>query len=38
MSSSFIDFPLAPGGRTSTDDPVTFTAFDVNDVQQAFTQ
>jgi hypothetical protein len=37
MSSSFIDFPFAAGGRTSPDDTVTFTAFDVNDVQQAFT-
>lgn len=38
MFSSFIDLPLAPGGLTGADDPITLTPLDVYDVQQALTQ
>jgi hypothetical protein len=38
MFSSCIDFSFASGGWTGADDPITFTPFDVNDVQQTLTQ
>jgi hypothetical protein len=37
MFSSFIDFSFARSGWTGANDPITFTTFDVNDVQQALT-